>query len=216
MKKIFIVLLVIFSILYLFCTYIAKEATIDDTKFLKTDLPEKFKKSTYFLDYQLEDKFVIYVDFNQPMTRRRLWVVDKGKVIANSFTSHGVGSMSTRLRAPNKFSNNDGSKQSSIGIYRIRSMRKMNPLDTHYCSCNQYIETKKCNHLAKKFPLIGLDQSNSNSLNRGIVIHTSSYVTEKNCRGNSWGCFVVSPEVFEILQAKKMMFFKRCYLVAIK
>jgi hypothetical protein len=63
----------------------------------------------------------------------------------------------------------------------------MDPNKKHYCSCNQYIETKKCNHLAKKFPLSGLDQSNSNSLKRGIVIHTSSYVTEKNCRGNSDG-----------------------------
>ena len=216
MKKIFFVILTFCFLLYFVITYLMKEATIDDTKFLKTDLPEKFKKSAYFLDYQLEDKFVIYVDFSLPMTNRRLWVVDNGKVIANSFTSHGVGSMSTRFRAPNKFSNIKESKQSSLGIYRIKGIWKMNPIDTHYCSCNQYIETKKCNHLAKKFPLIGLDQSNSNSLKRGIVIHTSSYVTEKNCTGNSWGCFVVSPEVFEILQAKKMYFFKKCYLVAIK
>ena len=217
MKKIFFVILTFCFLLYFVITYLMKETTIDDTKFVKTDLPEKFKKSIYFSDYHLEDKFVIYVDFSQPMTNRRLWVVDNGKVIANSFTSHGVGSMSTRFRAPNKFSNNDGSKQSSIGIYRIIGVRNMNPPKTdHSCSCDQYIASKSCPHYAKKFPLKGLDQSNSNSLNRGIVMHTSWYVTEKNCRGNSNGCFVVSPEVFEILQTKKMYFLKKCYLVAVK
>lgn len=216
MKKILALLVTLILLFYFVFNYLRKETAIDYSKFIKTDLPEKFKKSAYFSDYHLEDKFVIYVDFSQPMTNRRLWVVDKGKVIANSFTSHGVGSMSILFRAPNKFSNIKESKQSSLGIYKIFGTQKMDPKEPHFCSCNLYIETKKCSHLAKKFPLSGLDQTNSNSLKRGIVIHTSTYVTEKNCTGNSEGCFVVSPEVFEILQAKKMYFLKRCYLVAIK
>jgi hypothetical protein len=217
MKKILIVLLTFLILLYFVFVYFTKETVVDDSKFVIKDLPEKFKKSVYFSDYHLEDKFVIYVDFSQPMTNRRIWVVDNGKVIANSFTSHGAGSMSSRFRAPNKFSNIKESKQSSLGIYRIIGVRNMNPPKTdHSCSCDQYLSSKSCHHYAKKFPLKGLDQSNSNSLNRGIVIHTSWYVAENNCKGNSNGCFVVSPEVFEILQSKNMYFLKKCYLVAIK
>ena len=75
------------------------------------------------------------------------------------------------------------------------------------CICDHILPLKAVLDNASKKNLKGLDQSNSNSLHRGIVMHTSRYVTEKNCRGNSNGCFVVSPEVFEILKTKKMMFF---------
>lgn len=217
MKK---VLVIFFTIVLLVITYLFfknDELKIDDSKFTKIDLPKKFIESSYFSEYNLANKFVVYVDFSKSMTKRRLWVVDHGKVIATSYTSHGVGSMSSRFLPPTKFSNEEGSSKSSLGIYRILTIRNMNPPKTkHKCSCDEYETTNECSHLAKKFPLKGLESSNSNSLDRGIVIHTSRYVSENNCIGNSDGCFVVSPEVFEILQAKKMMFFKKCYLVAMK
>jgi len=65
--------------------------------------------------------------------------------------------------------------------------------------------------------LIGKSESNSNAKARELLIHTANYVSEKGCTGNSDGCFTVSPEVFEILQNKRLLFlYKKCYLVAIK
>ena len=180
-------------------------------------LPEKFIKSSYYQDYELSNKFVIYVDFDRSRKKRRLWVTDKGKVIATSYTSHGVGSSSySNFVAPTKFSNKSGSNQSSLGIFRIRSEQKMNPNTKHYCVCESYAEKGNCKHLGKKFPLMGLEKSNNNALARGIIIHTSSYVSEKGCTGNSEGCFVVSPEIFEILQQKNFLSLKNCYLLALK
>ena len=45
--------------------------------------------------------------------------------------------------------------------------------------------------------LAGLEQSNSNALKRGIVIHSANYVTESfinkyHRAGRSWGCFATS------------------------
>jgi len=186
------------------------------TGFKKGDLPKKFIESDYYSKYQLDKKFVIYVDFGKSRKKRRLWVVDKGIVIATSFTSHGRKSASyTNCLAPRSFSNKIGSKKSSLGIYRIYPEQRMNPGKTHYCTCNKYMEDNKCSHYGRKFPIIGLDKSNSNALTRGVIIHTSKYVSEQGCIGNSEGCFVVSPEIFELLQNKRLMLLKKCYLVAI-
>lgn len=183
-----------------------------------SNLPRKFTQSRYFKEYELHNKFVICVDFNRPRTKRRMWVVDEGKVIATTYTAHGGKSASlSRFLAPNKFSNKVGSKKSSLGIYRIFSQRKMNPpMAKHKCSCQKFISSKKCSHAGKKFPLLGLEKSNNNSLDRGIVIHTAKYVSEKGCIGNSDGCFVVSPKIFELLQSKKFSYFKKSYLLALK
>jgi hypothetical protein len=186
------------------------------TGFKKVNLPKKFIESDYYSQYKLDKKFVIYVDFGKSRKKRRLWVVDKGIVIATSYTSHGRSSAShTTYLAPRSFSNKIGSKKSSLGIYRIYPEQRMNPGKTHYCTCNKYLEDNKCSHNGRKFPIIGLDECNSNALTRGIIIHTSKYVSEQACTGNSDGCFVVSPEIFELLQNKRLMLFKKCYLVAI-
>lgn len=215
MKKIIFLLLLVISVVITVNYFI--EEPVDNKNLTTLDLPTKFVKSTYFSEYNLSDKFVIYIDFSKGMNSRRLWVVDNGKVIATSYTSHGSGSMSKRFLPPNKFSNKKGTNQSSLGIYRIIGIRSMNPPKSkHSCSCNSFVKTKVCNHYAKKFPLKGLESSNDNSLDRGIVIHTSHYVSEEKCKGNSNGCFVVSPDIFEILQKKKLLFVKKCYLVAMK
>lgn len=187
------------------------------TGFKKQALPKKFIESDYYSQYKLDKVFVIYVDFGKSRKKRRLWVVDKGIVIATSYVSHGCNSKSyTNYLPPRSFSNKIGSKKSSLGIYRIYPEQRMNPGKTHYCTCNKYMEDNKCSHNARKFPIKGLDESNSNALTRGVIIHTSKYISEQGCTGNSDGCFVVSPEIFELLQNKRLMHLKKCYLVAIK
>ncbi|MFM7681285.1 MAG: murein L,D-transpeptidase catalytic domain-containing protein [Bacteroidota bacterium] len=131
MKKYFLILIIL--ILGIFVWYNSNDEIEANEKTVKTDLPIKFTNSTYCKNFNLLDKFVIYVDFIKP----------------------------------------------------------------------------------RKFPINGLESSNDNALNRGIVIHTSHYVSERGCRGNSDGCFVVTPEVFELIQMKRYLLLNKCYLLAL-
>jgi hypothetical protein len=179
-------------------------------------LPQKLVNSSYFVEYGLEDHFVIYVDFNKSRMSKRLWVIDHGNIISNSYTSHGVKSSGlTSLNPPVSFSNRPGSKKSSVGIFKLCMERKMNPKKKHFCTCSTFEKKGKCIHAGVKFPLIGMERTNFNASFRGIVIHTSNYVSDNGCWGNSDGCYVVAPEVFDLIRANNKLF-KTCYLVAIK
>jgi len=215
MKKIIPLLIALVAILFLWIFFSKEEPLTGE--FYKAPLPEKFIKSSYYSEYNLENKFVIYVDFSKSRIKRRLWVVDKGEVIATSYTAHGKKSASfSSYLAPRRFSNEEGSNQSSLGIYRIYSERNMNPGRKHTCTCENYTQSNTCEHKGRKFPVNGLEESNNKAIDRGVVIHTASYVSEQGCTGNSDGCFTVSPEVFEILQNKRLLNLKNCYLVAIQ
>jgi hypothetical protein len=217
MKKISLIgLFLTISVAIFLYFFIVKDKSIDVIQPTNSNIPIKLRNSYYYSEYHLNNKFVIYVDFSKSRNKKRLWIIDNGKVIANSYTSHGGGSHSSNYRPPNKFSNKIGSNQSSLGIYKIFSIKNMNPKKKHFCVCRDFVKTNKCSHYGKKFPLMGLEKSNYFSLVRGILIHTSSFVSEKMCTGNSDGCFVVSPEVFEIIQGKNINFLKKCYLVALK
>jgi len=190
-------------------------------EFYKAPLPEKFTKSSYYSDYDLANKFVIYVDFSKSRREPRLWVVDKGEVIATSYTAHGSKSASFNFNSPpRRFSNIKGSNQSSLGLFQITGQFNMGHPKRHHCSCYNYVKNSTCSHWPKAFGLIGKSESNSNAKVRAILIHTGKYVSEHGCTDNSDGCFTVSPEVFEILQNKcppiGIPLFKKCYLVAIQ
>ena len=167
--------------------------------FVVQDLPEKFTNSHYATKYNLDQHLVIYVDFSKPRTQRRLWVVENGQVIATSFVSHGQKSGFIK---PTLFSNEMGSKKSSLGIY----------------SFNHYLHYwKRPKNKGYKFILNGLESSNDNAFVRNVIIHLppdyNKYVTEKGCFGNSDGCFVVSNEIFELLKSKRSI--KNTYLLAL-
>jgi hypothetical protein len=179
-------------------------------------LPQKLVNSSYFEAYELADHFVIFVDFDKSRNSRRLWVIDHGNVLCKSYTSHGGKSSGlTNLNEPVSFSNNPGSKKSSVGIFKLCMERKMNSKKKHFCTCSTFEKKGKCIHAGVKFPLIGMERTNFNAPFRGIVIHTSKYVSDKGCWGNSDGCFVVAPDVFDLIRANNKLF-KTCYLVAIK
>jgi hypothetical protein len=160
-------------------------------------LPEKFKVTPYFDKFDLENRLVIFVDFQKPRTKRRLWVVENNQIIATSYVAHGVGSGQIK---PTKFSNEIGSKMSSLGIYRF----------------NYYISyQKRPKNKGYKFILNGLDSSNNQAAKRNIVIHlppkNKEYVSENGCTGNSDGCFVVSTKIFDLIKNKTG--FKSSYLL---
>lgn len=197
--------------------YYFRESTSTFTGFKLEELPPKFSESSYYKDYHLANKFVIYVDFSKSAKNRRLWVVDKGTVIATSYTSHGKKSAALiDILPPRRFSNKIGSHQSSLGIFSIRILINTMSKVTHTCSCLEYNKNGNCKHWRKSFILKGLIKGlNDNAQDRGILIHTAKYVSENTWAGNSEGCFVVSPEIFELLQSKLTHVKINYYLVAL-
>ena len=118
----------------------------------------------YCIDNGYNADYGILVDFGRFSLQKRLYVYDfnKGKVIMNSLAGHGSGGNSSILRPD--FSNAHGSHCSSLGHYRIVRERHMYNRPT-----------------VPAFELAGLDKTNSNALNRGILIHPAVGPL-------SWGC----------------------------
>ena len=108
--------------------------------------------------------YAILVDFGRYSLQKRLYVYDfnKDKVVMKSLAGHGSGGNSTMLRAD--FSNAHGSHCSSLGHYKIGRHRHMYNRPA-----------------VPAFELVGLDKTNSNALNRGILIHPAAGPL-------SWGC----------------------------
>jgi len=121
------------------------------------------------------------IDYSLPSTRPRLWVfdVERGRLVYQELVAHGRNSGGF-LRADH-FSNVEGSKMSSIGLYQTA--------DTYYGSKGYSLRLR------------GLDPGfNDNALSRAIVMHGAPYVSEALAEhlgrlGRSWGCPAVREEV---------------------
>lgn len=120
------------------------------------------------------------IDYSRPSLMPRLWVFDlvAGKLLYEEVVAHGQGSgdnMATR------FSNNDGSHQSSLGLFVTA--------DT-YTGRNGYSLRMK-----------GLEPGvNDAAMARAIVMHGAPYVDPVRGRsmgrlGRSWGCPAVRSAV---------------------
>jgi len=120
------------------------------------------------------------IDYSRPSTQPRLWVFDvaQGKLLFQELVAHG---RNTGERLAERFSNVEGSKMSSLGLFQTA--------ETYYGS-NGY-----------SLRLRGLDPGfNDNALARAIVMHGAPYVSEAIADrigriGRSWGCPAVRPEV---------------------
>jgi hypothetical protein len=121
------------------------------------------------------------IDYSLPATKPRLWVfdVDHRKLVFQELVAHGRNS-GDFLRARH-FSNVEGSKMSSIGLYQTA--------DTYYGSKGYSLRLR------------GLDPGfNDKALSRAIVMHGAPYVSEALAEhlgrvGRSWGCPAVREEV---------------------
>jgi len=124
------------------------------------------------------------IDYSLPSTERRLWIFDvvRGRLLHEELVAHG---RNTGEHHAQRFSNVEGSKMSSLGLFRAA--------DTYYGS-NGY-----------SLRLHGLDAGfNDNALARAIVMHGAPYVSEAAAErlgrlGRSWGCPAVRPEVARIV-----------------
>lgn len=123
------------------------------------------------------------IDFSKPSNEVRLFIIDlcSQKVIHKSLCSHGINS--GRLYAK-KFSNENNSRQSSIGFYVTT---------TTYHSRKYELALR----------LRGMEYTNSHASSRGVVMHAAHYATyeflEKNgCQlGRSYGCPAVPADNFD-------------------
>jgi hypothetical protein len=120
------------------------------------------------------------IDYSLPSTQPRLWVFDLtgGRLLFEELVAHGRNSGE---RLAERFSNVEGSKMSSLGLFRTA--------ETYYGS-NGY-----------SLRLHGLDAGfNDKALARAIVMHGAPYVSKAHAArvgriGRSWGCPAVRPEV---------------------
>lgn len=118
------------------------------------------------------------IDYSKPATERRLWVVDviSRAVLQTEYVAHGEGSGDL---LPTRFSNQDGTHQSSLGTFVTGST--FTGIRGH------------------SLRLHGLEPGiNDNAYARGIVIHGTPGVSEAKARqgrmGRTEGCPAVSSE----------------------
>jgi hypothetical protein len=126
------------------------------------------------------DRLLTVIDYSKPSTEQRLWVLDlqSERVLYQELVAHGQGSGENYAT---RFSNNDGTHQTSIGLFRTA--------DT-YVGSNGY-----------SLRLDGLEPGvNDNARDRAIVVHGAPYVNETTSKvtgrlGRSWGCPALRPAI---------------------
>lgn len=135
------------------------------------------------------------IDYSLPSSERRLWVIDmaRRRVLFNEYVAHGVNSGATTAVA---FSNIEGSKQSSLGLFRT---------DETYYGRHGY-----------SLRLSGLEPGvNDLARERAIVFHGADYVGRDvvaayGSVGRSWGCpavdRAVSPAIIDRIQGGSAVF----------
>jgi hypothetical protein len=126
--------------------------------------------------------YVTIVDFNQPSTEKRMHVIDmKTGEVEDVLCAHAVNSGNNYASI---FSNENGSKKSSLGIYLTA-------------------ETYIGKH-GLSLRLDGMEPTNSNARKRDIVLHGATYVSDETIQkqgrlGKSWGCPAVPQPISERL-----------------
>ncbi|MCS7019076.1 MAG: murein L,D-transpeptidase catalytic domain family protein [Cytophagales bacterium] len=141
--------------------------------------PEAFQKALMgYLQFRqlgkLSAKPVLsIIDFSLPSNRQRLWVIDlaKQQVLFHCLVAHGVNS---GLHYAQKFSNREGSQQSSLGFYITGATYQ----GKHGLSL--YLNGQEA-------------RFNSNARRRAIVMHGAAYVSWTHVAamgriGRSQGC----------------------------
>ena len=121
----------------------------------------------------LNDNILSIIDFSLPSSQKRLFVIDikTGELIYNTLVAHGRGS---GKETATQFSNQPNSFQSSLGFYITGDIYN----GKHGCSLRLEGEEKGIN---------------DNALERGIVMHSATYVDESLIHsqgyiGRSQGC----------------------------
>ena len=135
------------------------------------------------------------IDYSRSSLQPRLWLFDltSDKLLYEELVAHGQGSGGD---VPTRFSNDDGSHASSLGLFVTR--------DT-YVGHNGY-----------SLRMEGLEQGiNDAALSRAIVMHGAAYVNPETGRqmgrlGRSWGCpalrAAVAKPIIDVLKDGQFVF----------
>src|SRR5688572_15120095 len=141
-------------------------------------------------------RMVAIADMSQPSSQKRFYVFDleSKKLVLHTLVAHGSGSGGL---VAERFSNRDGSHQTSLGLYRVGA-RIVSP-----------------KHGAALL-LDGLDRGlNDRARSREVIIHSAPYVSSAFVArhgklGRSWGCPAVPaadmPKVIELLRDGGLLF----------
>ena len=129
-----------------------------------------------------KDNIISIVDFSQPSSKKRLFVIDLNncQVLFYTYVAHGVNS---GKEYANAFSNKPSSYKSSLGFYETQNT---------YIGGHGY-----------SLRLQGLENGiNDNANSRDIVIHGAAYVNESLIKaqgyiGRSWGCPALPENLFK-------------------
>lgn len=164
-----------------------------DTKVLDMALQARTCAAAYG-DIEGDSRLAV-IDYSMPSTEKRLWVFDlaSGDVVFNEHVAHGQGSGGNMTTA---FSNNDGSHQTSLGLFRTAET---------YHGGNGY-----------SMRMDGLDVGyNDNARDRLIVMHGADYVNPAATAslgrlGRSWGCpavrRAVAQDMIDLLKDGQLLF----------
>lgn len=152
------------------------------------------------------DSIITIIDFDQPSTRKRMYILDlkNYKVLFNTWVAHGKNT-GTLMAA--SFGNTMSSNKSSLGFYVT---------DEPYYGGNGY-----------SLKLIGLEKGiNDQALQRAIVLHGAAYVSQSSINqlgylGRSFGCPAVPRElsrpIIETIKEGSVLFiYNSSYMPTIK
>ena len=139
---------------------------------------------------------ITIIDYSIPSNKDRLWVIDldNNKVLENTLVAHGQGS-GTPLNAT-YFSNDPGSKASSLGTFITGETYK-----------GKHGLSLRLNGIMKNY--------NDKAYERTVVLHSAQYVSESFANahgfiGRSWGCPAVAPnkskEIISLIKDKTVVF----------
>lgn len=135
--------------------------------------------------------YCILVDFGVHPGKNRffVWDLKKQEIVYSTICEHGRGGKSTRMKPA--FSNEKGSKCSSLGKYHVLNKRHMYNHPSVPC-----------------YVVKGVDSTNSNAMARGILIHpnVSQFTTFPfPLLRRTEGCFGLSSRGFKKVEKYKKM-----------
>lgn len=145
---------------------------------VKAKFREKTRTFMNEREVTIQGNNLAIIDFSMPSTERRLFLLNlKTGAVTKHLVAHGKGS---GVNVASKFSNIDGSKMSSLGLYVGGN--------TYYGGHGESLN------------LYGLEPSNDKAADRDIVMHAAKYVSEDFVKsqgrlGRSWGCPAVAPGI---------------------
>lgn len=130
----------------------------------------------YIRGKEYNQELAVFINFKIPSGKYRYFIYDlkSDKIVQKAVVSHGSGSVIPKSDAL-RFSNVEGSYQSSLGKYSIGE---------------SYI-----GQFGKAYRLKGLDATNSNAMQRAIVLHSFGCVPDtesENPACLSLGCPMLS------------------------